>query len=63
MTSPIAKILLRSLVATLIFVVLYGIYMAIGRQPGIPGTLAVIAAFSFAANLLVERFVRPRIGA
>ena len=31
--SPIARILIRSLATTVLFVVLYGIYLTIGRQP------------------------------
>jgi hypothetical protein len=60
--SPIAKILVRSLATTVVFVILYGIYLAIGRHPDIPMTLAATGAFYFAAALLMERFVFPRLG-
>ena len=60
--SPIARILIRSLATTVLFVVLYGIYLTIGRQPDIPMTLAATGAFYFAASLVMERFVFPRLG-
>jgi hypothetical protein len=61
-TSPLAKILLRPLATSVLFAVLYGIYLTLSKQPQIPLTLFVVIGFYFAASLLLERFVFPRIG-
>ncbi|EDX79478.1 MAG: hypothetical protein B7Y85_08310 [Brevundimonas sp. 32-68-21] len=60
--SPLAKILLRPLATSVLFAVLYGIYLTLSHQPQIPLTLFVVIGFYFAASLLLERFVFPRFG-
>ena len=46
--SPLAKILLRPLATSVLFAVLYGIYLTLSHQPQIPLTLFVVIGFYFA---------------
>ncbi|MBB3870590.1 hypothetical protein [Brevundimonas mediterranea] len=60
MKSPLAKILIRTLVSSVLFGVLYGVYLTLSKAPDIPLTLFVVVSFYFAVTLLLERFVYPR---
>lgn len=62
LSSPVVKILLRPLATSAVFAILYGIYLTLSQQPQIPLTLFVVIGFYFAASLLLERFVFPRLG-
>lgn len=63
MRPSLTRILTRALAGTVIFAVIFGVYLSYSRTPELVRLLAVSSAFYLAVAVLLERFVWPRLRA